>query len=427
VIWASGTPIKALAVESIPLIRCIDPTFTPEVEKRFKAIYGSSVERATDMLAHRLSGLMYKIEKKELNLIAPIFREIKVTVPNGGRFTLKAVKDDMVKFTDERSAYYASRKKDDERFFYGVLDTFVRTLSSSQRAEYTNYMRCLRIVQQYQGDARFCKEEMVYCNRYEAKVIIPTLTKDVRDKFREAKTIVKYVKLKIQGECLGRVVGRARIDAHLAMAPKIDYVSIMQSTVKKTLVYTSFVEVVKLLQTHFEELGLDALFVYADTNKSLSSTISKFRDDAEANPLVATYKSLSTAVPLIMADVMLLVDAPWRDYQLQQTVSRISRLGADTQTYVYTAILDTGELPNISTRSVDILRWSQDQVAAITGIKSPFEIGDDLEQAGMSLECFGEKYFMPPTSLGEEYDLALEAFGEESPATIVQMPPSLGW
>ena len=55
--------------------------------------------------------------------------------------------------------------------------------------------------------------------------------------------------------------------------------------------------------------------------------------------MIATYKSLSTAVPMTMADVMIMVDTPFRDYIFQQTIARINRLGTTTQTYVYIAKL----------------------------------------------------------------------------------------
>lgn len=391
VLWSSGTPIKAISVEAIPLIRTIDPLFTPEVEARFKAIYGVSSQRANDMLAHRLAGLMYVIEKKDLDIDPPIFQEVKIRVPNGDHFTLEAVRERMIAFTEERLNYYASQKKVNDRFFYDTLDAYARNLSATERADYQNYVRALGVVINYGGDARFCAAEMVTCNRYEARKIVPWITnKADRERFKDIKSVVKYVRLKVQGECLGRIVGRARIEAHVAMCVCINYEELIRSTEKKVIIFTSYVEVVNALMKHFKDMGLNALFVYAETNKNLTAIRNQFIEDETANPLVATYKSLSTAVPMTAADVMLLIDVPWRDYQLQQTVSRISRLGANTQTYVHTATLDTGEKPNISTRNVDILKWSQQQVAQITGVKSPFELTDDMDQANLALESYGE-------------------------------------
>ena len=429
VIWLSGTPIKALAVEAIPLLRCIDKMFTADVEAAFKKIFGVSSERATDILNNRLEGLLYKIEKKELDILPPVFREIKVVIPKSEKFTLKQVRVAMQKFTEERTVYYEGRKRADEKTFYDCLDLYARGLPRAKRDELTYYYKCLDIVIRAGGDARFCKDEMVFCNRFEKKEILPVLPKDLKDKFKEAKTIVKYVKLKIQGECLGRVVGRLRIDAHIEMADHLDYVSVVESTEKKTVVFTSFTEVIDKLITYLPSIGLEPEFVYAKTNSQLTPILTRFEKDPDVNPLVATYASLSTAVPLIMADVCVLLDAPWRDYQLQQTVSRISRLGATTQTYVYTAVLDTGDEPNISTRSFDVLKWSQQQVEQIVGIKSPFEITDDLEQADLALESLTESavYVDPFEGALKRFEDALEAYGCDAPTEVKVSPSFMNW
>lgn len=81
---------------------------------------------------------------------------------------------------------------------------------------------------------------------------------------------------------------------------------------------------------------------------------------------------------MTMADVMITVDTPFRDYIFQQTVARINRLGVTTQTHVYVAQLDTGEIPNISQRTTDILKWSAEQVSLITGYTVPFELNDEM-------------------------------------------------
>lgn len=70
---------------------------------------------------------------------------------------------------------------------------------------------------------------------------------------------------------------------------------------------------------------------------------------------------------------------------MQRIISEKTRLGANTQTHVYIAALDTGNEQNMSTRTLSILQWSQSQIEAITGVKSPFEITDEQ----MSIESHG--------------------------------------
>lgn len=391
VLWMSGTPIKALATEAIPLFRTIDPKFTPDTESRFRKIFGVSSERGADILKNRLGFSSFKVEKKELAVTAPIFKEIKVKIEDGEHYTLQAISKQMFDFTQERKAYYRAREAQDKAVFDKCINIHQRTLKTAlelQQFEY--YRKCLKIVIQTGGDARVAKDEVLFCNKYEASKILPSIPKELKSDFKDVKSIIKYVALKIQGECLGRVVGRARINAHVALCDHIDYVAVLEASAKKTLVFTSFVQVIEKLQTHLPEIGLDGTFVYAKTNSQLGSLLSTFETNADKNPLVATYASLSTAVPLLACDQVLMIDSPYRDYVLQQAISRVNRIGATTQTYVYTVMLDTGDLPNISSRSFDIMKWSQSQIESITGVTSPFVLSDDPEQANMALEGLDE-------------------------------------
>lgn len=88
---------------------------------------------------------------------------------------------------------------------------------------------------------------------------------------------------------------------------------------------------------------MNPVVVYGKTNNELNKTVGLFEKDIDLNPLVATYQSLSTAVPLVMADTMIMLNAPFRAYIHEQAISRIHRLGADTQTIVWEAYLNTGE------------------------------------------------------------------------------------
>jgi superfamily II DNA or RNA helicase len=390
VIWLSGTAIKALATEAIPLFRCIDPIlFTEDVERRFKRIYGGNNERAVEVLRNRMGIISFKVEKDELNLAPPIFQDIKVKIPNGSEYTLKSVKDAMCAFVDERFIYYGKRKVHDKAIYDRCLEIYKNTLHNNQQyAQLEEYHRNVKTIIAALGSD--VKEEIMYCNRFEKNYIIPSLPGELKAQFKDVKSIIKYLHLKIQGECLGRIVGGLRIKCHVDMVNNIDFKAVCDSSKKKTVVFTSFVEVIRECERLIPELGLNPEFVYGKTNINLSSIINTFEKEEDINPLVATYASLSTAVPLVMADTMILIDSPYRDYILTQAVSRIHRLGSDTTCYVYRVILDTGDEPNISGRSFDILGWSRKQSEEIMGIKSPFEIKDSLDDFSTALEGFNE-------------------------------------
>ncbi len=387
VVPMSGTPIKALGSEAVPLLRVIDPLFTPDTEFRFKKIFGISSTKGADILNARLNILSYKVEKKDLPIQAPDLQILPVKVPNGMEFTAGAIKQKMDDFVAQRLQYYVGRAKEDSAYFYGILAQHAKELEGpKEQADYRQYRRDLQVVIQCSGDARQCAEEIKLCNRYENTQVIPFLERPDQVKFKDIRSCVKYVLLKVRGECLGRVVAKERMLAHFSMIQHMQFDPIFDSSEKKTVVFTSFVEVLEKLLEVLTAQGHKCVSVYGKTNDVLSATLAAFEKDDDVNPLVATYKSLGDAVPLLMADVMILIDAPFRDYQLQQAISRTSRLGATTRTSVYMAQLDTGGHPNISMRSFDILQWSQNQIEAIIGIKSPFEVNSDLEKSELALE-----------------------------------------
>lgn len=411
VVYASGTPVKAMGAELIPILRVIDPLFTEDAEARYRKIYGKDATKALDILKHRFGLISFRIEKSELKLLPPIIEKVKVKSPNSAQFTLPAIGDMMKKFIAEREKYYAGRKKADHSEFYRCLAIHEKSLRN--RELYNEYLVNLKKVIQFSaaGAYREVIEEMKACNLYEKKFIEPTLSPGDVKIFRDVKSIVKYVMLKIKGECLGRILGRARIDAHVDMVQYLDFTSLVNSTKKKTLIFTSYVEALDKTVECTKKMGFKPLAVYGKTNSELAQIIKDFETNPDLDPLVATFNSLSTAVPMTMADVIVMLNAPFRAYIQDQAISRINRLGADTQTYVFMVELDTGDIPNISSRSLDILAWSQQQVASIIGGDIPFDVNDINESSG-------------EFSIGTE-GIALETFKLESPTA--SNPMYLNW
>lgn len=433
VILASGTPVKALSIETIPLFRAIDPLFTPAVEEKFKRLYQGDVNSVTEILNERINNVTFKISKKELNLDEPVFRDIKVKTPDAKLFTLKTIAQDMENFIFERQQYYSSIKKESETFFYDCLELAYKTLrstcSSSQlkiaeieNEKYHDYLETILRAGKGRG-LNSLGEVMAYCNKYEKESVIPYLpTKEMREKFKDTKSIVKYVFLKIRGECLGRVLGRKRIDAHLSMVPYIDFDGIIGSTTKKTVVFTSYTEVVELADKVLREQKFAPITVYGKNTAELSQSVHTFERSPEINPLIATYASLSTAVPLVMADTMVMINTPFRNYVFEQAVSRIHRLGADTQTCVFTVSLDTGDEPNISTRTVDILKWSQDQFAKIMQVDVSYKVDDAGDEIAM--ECYPSVVLEELALLKQDFNLANETHFEN---VAFLRPPLADW
>lgn len=387
-ILMSGTIFKAEMKEAIPYLRVIDPLFTEEVEDKFKKVFAGNVSKTTEILNRRLNAISYKVAKSDLKLDKPIEEIIAVKVPNSNKYLLKTILFEMTEYAKDRTKelYECRRSRLPEYwdFIESVIEDRLAKLPLGQQKAlneaYKSYRVCVDEILYHheRGTLQLAKDLMPAASRFEKQDISPFIkSKEDRVWFLDTKSIIKYPKLKVRGECLGRILGRARIDAFNAMATMIPYEEIIQSTEKKTVIFSSYVETLDTCADILTDIGYSYIGVYGNSTSNLSEAVSKFEKDESINPLIATYASLSTAVPLVMADTMILINPPFRDYVLQQTVARIHRIGADTQIRVFHFTMDTDKEPNIASRNLDILKWSREQVAQILDISESTEITEE--------------------------------------------------
>lgn len=367
VLFMSGTPLKSIGSDAIPIFRSIDPYFNDAAAKRFSGLYGKSISRAVAVLANRIGMITYKVEKDAIRDVKPIEQDILVKFKGSEQYTLDNIKIELRAFIAERSAYYKANRELYQKYFDDAI-TYMRDALKGHDRELNTYMSYIAMIRRNYDPATM-KDIVKFCNRYEKTVIIPSLPASMRANFKDAKSVVKYVDLKIQGEALARVIGKRRTDCVVDMIPHVGLPDIIANGIKKTIVFTSYVEAADATAKYLKELGFNPRIVYGDTTHDLSNITRDFANDPDINPLIATFKSLSTAVPLIMANTIVMLDQPFRHYIIDQTIARVDRLGQDTQTYIYNALLFTGETPNISTRSKDIMEEAKVMVEAIMGVK----------------------------------------------------------
>lgn len=363
--WASGTPFKAIGKEAVPMLRCIDAKFTPSVEKSFIRIFGASKGAALDILGHRMGMVMFKVPKTSVVSNERIEFDQKVTFDGMLEFTLEKISKDMVAFVVQRTEFYKEHMSEYVTSFNLLIAAVrPRITSASSQNQFSIYLEdAKKMHDNFQPIAD--KDRVVACNKFEREVIYLKLSNEERKEFKRVASVYKYVELTIRGEALGRILTRARINCFKAMVPNANLKAIIESGRKKTLIFTSYVEVADLIRKQVIEDGFNPLIVYGDTNKNLPAIMAEFKRNPNANPLIATFDSLSTAVPVIEASTVVMFNAPFRDYVRDQAISRADRLGQDGTVTVANVLLDTGGVDNISTRSKDIMQWSKDQVDAI--------------------------------------------------------------
>lgn len=368
-VWASGSPIKALGIEIITYLKGTDLLFTAEAEKIFNKAFTLSTEFAHRLLYNRIGLVSFKVPKSlVMDMTRFVPHKIMVKIPNPEPFYITTIQKDMSDYIEQAIAGYRKTMKDYMEFFAECMKYHKSTRSWSQMRDYNKYMKAVASIRKAsQAGSMADPTDASFAKTYEKYVLIPSLPRDVRKKFKDARSVVKNLSQKVQGEALGRVYAKRREECSVAMIPYINLPKVVNEAEGKTLIFSSYVSVVKETFKYMEGLGYDARAVYADTNKDLSKIIQKFTEDPNVNPAIASVMSLSTAVPVIAANTIVNIDQPYRQYLWDQIISRAFRMGQKRIVHSYDCILDTGDIPNISSHSDAIITWSRTNVAATMG------------------------------------------------------------
>lgn len=371
VLFMSGTPIKALGTEMIPVLQIIDPYFDDESREIFKKVFGLSVPIALDVLNNRLGLIMYRKTKSESVILPDKFHhDIKIKTPNGKEYVLDKVKDDIRNFVKEREIYYKLNSYKYHQDYNECME-FLKTSPNINPMELNNYIIVVDELKK-RGYDTFDKaliERVKKINIYEKNVLIPILPNELKKKFKSSRAVVKYINLKIMGEVLGGFLNRLRSKMYQEIIRNSPIIDLIKKSTKKTICFTTFKEVVDVTNEYLKSRKFNPLNVYGD-NKGLNDVIiEQFKKDINANPLIATIQSLSTGVTLIEANTVIFLNPPYRSVDYEQAYSRVYRIGQESEVNIYNFSLDTGNEPNLSTRMDDIMSWSKEMFSGIVGLE----------------------------------------------------------
>lgn len=383
-IWASGSPIKALGIEVIPLLRSIDPLFTPEVEAVFKKLFGGDEGEAVTIVNHRIGEVSFKIDKTVAVAEKPVLKKVKVKLRDPSKYLLSNIKIEMQEYIDHR----LEELKGDLGKYNEVFDSCVRFHAIKLRTpeerkrfdQYENIVAALKKGTATNG--RPDPDMLSFCKDYETRYLIPSLPTAMQREFRASRSIVKSMILKVRGEALGKVLAKRRAECAGELSQHCDLETIIANGVAKTLIFSTYTDALRQAGKYLTGKGLNCVNVWGDTAKLVTQIVREFRNNPKVNPLLATFASLSTAVPITEANQVVFLELPPRQYIYEQTVARALRLGQKNTVYVFEILLDTGLEPNISTRGDEIITWSRNQVTALIGesFGGPQDDEYDIEQ-----------------------------------------------
>lgn len=391
-LWMSGTPLKALGSETMTMFETIDKLFTPEVVKSFTSVFGISGVYAASVMANRLQ-LVKATIKAQGSGVEQFTYQSKVVLPDAWKYTLTTIREEMKKYIRERTAFYHEfREEYIEEYFEGIEEFKVNlgsNFDSKMQIALDEYLaKTKELHDGYNPQSPVHKQYIIDCNYFEDKVIIPILSNKTKKIFRKAKSVYKYVELTIIGETLGNVIGRKRTECNKAiveaMAKSFTVVNeesketyetnlgeVIRDAEAKTLIFTDYVDVLKRCNEILTEEGFHPITIFGETTTTigLSNQVKQFKENSKINPLITTFKTLSEAVPLTEANTVIFLNLPFRSGTYDQAVKRANRIGQTKDVHLYEVTLDTGGEENISTRNLDILKWSEEQVSILMGDK----------------------------------------------------------
>lgn len=382
VLSMSGTPIKAQGKETYPLFCIIDKYFDNQIRGTFLKMYGRDNHALNDMLARRLGRIKYTIAAITGLEPPPEPVIIKVEFPGVMAFTLKNIRLEMEKYIQERITHYKAHMATyREDYFQYVLDYEETLTNGDDKVELSRYRAIVNHFMRNGFNTFEDGENSKFAKRVERK-IEAGLKGDSLHYFRHITPAVKYLTLKIRGEALGNVLGRARIDAVVAIVKAMDLAKMVKNAEKKTAIYSTFQEAVNEVYTKLEKTGCHPLVLHSNTKGDVNQIVRQL-DTPQFDSVATTYATLSEGTPLLMCSQLILLNSPFRDYQLKQCIARLHRRGQTSNVEVYMTELDTGNEDNISSRSVDIMQYFKEQVDVLLGYKEDTVSVDRAMEMGL--------------------------------------------
>jgi len=358
----SGTPLKNAGVEIIPLLLAIDNFFDKDAVVIFKKAFGLNTNIGTDILRARLQSMMHRRIKSEvLSLPEKYEIVVKIKIPNGSDYTSETIKREVAEFIKIRMKFHADKMGSYKKDFYTVMDYLKSIPKFRKNNEFKFYIETVEDFNKRTVSLMCNKDrELIQTiNKYEKEFIIPVLPNDMKKLFSNCKAAVKYVNLKVQGEVIGQLFTRKRIQMTTDILNHSDITAYVDDAIKKTVIFTSYTDTIEVAHAYFIKNGYHSIPIYGKTASDVTSYIHEFQNNPKINPLIASINMLSTGVTLTAANTLIFLNRPFRYYEYLQTSDRIHRIGADTDCFIITFELDTGTEPNLSTRMAEIITESK--------------------------------------------------------------------
>ena len=358
----SGTPIKALPNEMVPVMMMIDPMFTDKVAEKYTKMFNVTDLNTADIVKRRFNRFMYRRTKEQVLKLPELeFHDILLKINNGTKYTVKAtaevVKTEFNNILNQEMKVYEDYKRTYKRLLEHYQNEFHRA-SAEDYQKYISYLQTLD--KGLDPTLKFHELDIADCENFTKRFIIPFI-KDpaTRKEFEWYETRYLRIRQSALGRAIGSVLIPYRSEAYFRIwdEHRNTFIDSINKNPKKTIIFTTLVPVAKYISNSLKDAKIDHVLIIGET-ENRTEQIARFKYDDNCDVLIATAQTLATGYTLTMADQMYFFGIPFRRSDYDQCVARIHRLGQTTTCHIYNVFLDTGDAPNVTTRMKEIMEWS---------------------------------------------------------------------
>lgn len=294
VIAISATPIKALAIELMPILILLDPTFDESAQKIFKKIYSANSydPLSGSILRNKLSTYLERYTDNSSLKLPPLERyNVFVKLSEPTPYLIETVKDNVWKYVQDHIPEEREKVKPN----YIKIQQLIKDPSfadSITKEEIDRYIDIIgkKINNPLDPEAI---EGMVWAKQFEQdalKIANSQLTKEIISLRKQA---CYYVAI-LLGKAMGHyfIGGKINLLQDMVRENVNEIIKIVNSGEMKTIMFATFAQPLEPIKKILEENGIGCVLHVGGMDAT--ATMEEFKNDNNKKVLLATSQSVGT-------------------------------------------------------------------------------------------------------------------------------------
>ena len=362
VLLQSGTPIKGIPREILPILVILDKQLNEEGLEIYKKLVRTTSINLMKVFNMKFNFLGYRKTKFDvqgtLKLPPKVRQNIFVKLPDIKEYQIDTVKKAINTFIKQ----YIKEEKPHVLEYQKIIDKLVLKYKKKTKYLSRNYDKYMKIVKIIRSDAFYNGPDRTLKTIYE-KHLLKVMDNPDKKKFRTYAGRANQ----LHASALGKAIGDVYMARHRQMVTSIatngvdEFMKVYkQSKAKKIIVMTSYPEAAEKFVETMDKKGLRGVLATGNIDFATRlKNIEAFLQNEDIHFLVGTLQILSVGLTLIESDTVLFLNEPWRWVDKNQAEDRVHRFGQVNTCYSITCLLESDK-PTLSSRNNDIILRSKE-------------------------------------------------------------------